>query len=753
MALTTLTNKGAQKAVAPDELISGHLYKGRNGKYLDNGDTIRTGVTHVRLSQGVLAEMFPKASGIVSSLTGTSAVVGTTAVSLIPLGLAELRKNGDVRGWFADPTGTISSVDQIALASEDTKGTSTRLKASGVFLIDKPLYLKGADCDFSNAKFIIQSTGSIIFDDERELSEKEISFTSTSIDQSQLFEGQVSFSNLFNDSSVLEDWADSFVIIETDDVYVTRIDGTNQSPQNKKVVTYLNKYGRLTYSINFDLTTSSNVTVRLIKRPEKMHNLELPSLSMQSSSSFSIVLIRRSLVEVNRPVFDLSNFTATGIAERLLGIDETFGCTINNIGTTGYGVPDGVTDPSETKYDINLRSVLDLTINNPNCGTSWKSIDGNNCRNIKVYGGVIDSFHGHFNCSDILVDKTTITGDALAFGIGSKDSNIVLRDCQYNLRKGYLFSVRRDYGSLRGKVKIEGGVWNTDYSSASTVRLIDLTDSAIYQSGVVQPNTYELPSNIEVTGLKIIGSDPSKVLNLLYMPPNRVYTANEKLKPPKDIIYKDLDVGEFAGDVDFYYTMTSFDEGDVGFKPCNITLSNIKGKTVILDLGNSSSPTTVAYYATIEDTTVTTRGSLRAIYGKTGVSTIHTKRCVIDGHIDTRFFEGFKVSHYNGTYRFIDASDITSMVFGPAVVTESIGMTYDARDYVSSVGSEPVFPGVYVHNSVDNVAIQCDLSPLSKPYTPHKGTYTGTLGQQTLINEVGEPKNWGWDGSKLVKRW
>lgn len=86
MALTRLTNKGAQKAVTPDELLGGMLYKGKNGHSVKNGDTITVGTTHLRTEvegKPKIVAMSKLASGVVSGLSKTGATVGGQSVDFL----------------------------------------------------------------------------------------------------------------------------------------------------------------------------------------------------------------------------------------------------------------------------------------------------------------------------------------------------------------------------------------------------------------------------------------------------------------------------------------------------------------------------------------------------------------------------------------------------------------------------------------------------------------------------------------------
>lgn len=90
--------------------LGAKLFKGDDGVYLKNGDTVPSGTTHVRVLVGgeaTIVAMSPVASGAVDSLTESSATIGTTSVKFIPIG-----------GALSIPTyggsSLISSLDVVA---------------------------------------------------------------------------------------------------------------------------------------------------------------------------------------------------------------------------------------------------------------------------------------------------------------------------------------------------------------------------------------------------------------------------------------------------------------------------------------------------------------------------------------------------------------------------------------------------------------------------------------------------------------
>ncbi|QIQ61330.1 hypothetical protein V039C_0052 [Vibrio phage V039C] len=69
---------------ALDDIIGGSIFKGSNGEYVQSGDNVPVGTTHLRVLIGggaKLVSMLPDASGIVSAISGDGAMIGGTQVS------------------------------------------------------------------------------------------------------------------------------------------------------------------------------------------------------------------------------------------------------------------------------------------------------------------------------------------------------------------------------------------------------------------------------------------------------------------------------------------------------------------------------------------------------------------------------------------------------------------------------------------------------------------------------------------------
>lgn len=79
---------------AQGDNLGGKLFKGSNGEYVQNGDNVEPGTTHLRVPVGgenTVVAMSPLSTGVVSSITDYGATVGATNVSFNPVGTKEFK--------------------------------------------------------------------------------------------------------------------------------------------------------------------------------------------------------------------------------------------------------------------------------------------------------------------------------------------------------------------------------------------------------------------------------------------------------------------------------------------------------------------------------------------------------------------------------------------------------------------------------------------------------------------------------------
>lgn len=70
---------------AQNDIVGGSIFKGSNGEYVQNGDTVPVGTTHLRVLVGgkpAIVAMFPELFGEVSALGNTNAVIGGSTTTL-----------------------------------------------------------------------------------------------------------------------------------------------------------------------------------------------------------------------------------------------------------------------------------------------------------------------------------------------------------------------------------------------------------------------------------------------------------------------------------------------------------------------------------------------------------------------------------------------------------------------------------------------------------------------------------------------
>lgn len=132
MALTKLTNRGAQRAIPPSELLGGELYKGSNGDTLKVGDTIPDWASYVRLYVGGKYLILKVGDSVIlpaevtnlpSSDNGFKGYDITTdqgTFEFVTESVYNLRSAGHVKGWGVIDSFLTASTANVIKAIEDT---------------------------------------------------------------------------------------------------------------------------------------------------------------------------------------------------------------------------------------------------------------------------------------------------------------------------------------------------------------------------------------------------------------------------------------------------------------------------------------------------------------------------------------------------------------------------------------------------------------------------------------------------------
>lgn len=474
MALTKLTNKGAQKAVDPSELLGGKLYKGSNGSTVEVGDVIPEGTTHLRLSIGgkdyVLkvwsyTALPATVSSLPSSGNGFNGYTLTTDQGVLEVVTEEvwkLRGNSGtgtifVEGFGADMTGADYCTDQVRKAAEYCASTGLPLSGgnTGILRIEptpNPIQLQTAT-DFSGVTIrpnCGDKTGLRIFETVEESGYQDVT---SLIDLTRITKGETRlYSSTTNQPLNLE----GFFSIETDVVGLYRWNNSTWTPEYlKQPVSVRGKWGALSRPIQFDFATH-NLGIRIKYKPvrEKL-DIKFGKLDLEDSKLFSLHIAQRCNTHIHAPLLVNLENTASNAIYTL----------IQNLFMDGWRVDDaqGGQLGSETigAYFALMSDCTNTVFSGCKNGYGWGGIDGNNSWGITAINDCeFFATSLHYNCADFVM-----IGGKVHRGSGIHGYGHFITD-----KVTYLMKARRD-SDLNDNIVYT----RTDYGSSwdGDIRLIN----------------------------------------------------------------------------------------------------------------------------------------------------------------------------------------------------------------------------------------------------------------------------------------
>ncbi|MGN8343710.1 hypothetical protein ACLEJQ_08895 [Pseudomonas sp. SMV71] len=645
----------------------------------------------------------------------------------------------DVRDFGAVGDGVTDDSRAFQQCSDAAYLENKAISASGQFLIKQRVMIY-TDVDFTRAHLIMDSGGIAILEHPDQRKQQTLSVAKGDFVPARLtYLGTDLSSTLPNDT--IEQYAESFVVVSSDDIYIYR-NGDRNAPQKKSTVTLMTKYGRLVYPLSFDYSRSSTVTIKLRKLPRNRLRIKAPSMEVQGPVTFPIFQVSRDLVEVIGLRCICRNFDDTYYA--LTSCSDCYGVSFQGANLPGYGWPayqPGVS--SKAIYDVILNKCLNISFANIAGNTGWKTIDGNNVRNISVVDSELEAFHCHFNAQDIEVRNCVFHGKGCSFGTGSDDSVIRILDCKFMTRSWSALGMRTDYGELRGTLVVENCTFQfVDKAQTRTTCILVLEDSAIRLTD--QPETYALPSNIFIRNIKIFSKEACELISFST---EDHYTAQRKLLPPRNISIQGVDATTALGGISFDYAFLPFNGVDSAV--VNIRLENIRmppSRGFVLRVGAADiRQNKVHFCLKVIDAD--------AVYGflmGSKKSEIHIRdssatrlRCYWGGHAQLKVLSLDNVQVKLGSnYNDNDISLDTPQVGFVSVVN----CVFDASAYKAATGHTLSLGGSTAHRSGNNVAIDC--------HGTHDSEDFNSFGRKPIIPGLGRPSNYtvGPDGL-LVKNW
>lgn len=645
----------------------------------------------------------------------------------------------DVRDFGAIGDGATDDADAFQQCSDAALLEDKVILASGRFLI-KQRVLIYTDVDFSNACLIMDSGGIAIIEHPDQRKQQSFSVAKGDFLPTRLTYLATDLSGTLT-TEIIDEYAESFVVLSSDDVYVFR-DGDRNAPQKKSTVTLMSKYGRLVYPLSFDYSKSSTVSIRLRKLPRKRLRVKAPAMEVQGAVTFPIFQVSRDMVDVIgfrciSKIFDDTYYALTSCS-------DCYGVSFFGANLPGYGWPyyqPGISP--KAIYDVILNTCLKINFSNILGNTGWKSIDGNNIRNVSVVDSELEAFHCHFNAQDIQVRNCIFHGKGCSFGTGSDDSVIEIIDCKFMTRSWSALGLRTDYGELRGTLIVENCTFQfVDKAQTRTTCILVLNDSAIRLTD--QPETYALPSNIFIRNIKIFSKHACELISF---PTEDEYNTLRRLLPPRNIVISGVDATAAEGGISFDYAFLPFNGADSEI--VNIRLEKIRmpsSRAFILRVGAADTrQNKVNFCLKVVDTD--------AVYGflmgsKKSEVHIHDSsasrlRCYWGGRAQLKVLSLDNVIvKFGSNYNDNDISLDTLQVGFVSVVN----CVFDASVYKAATGQTLSLGGSTAHRSSNNIAIDC--------YGTHDNENFDSVGRKPIIPGLGRPLNYttGPDGL-LVRNW
>ncbi|MDW1981953.1 hypothetical protein [Vibrio sp. Vb0304] len=663
----------------------------------------------------------------------------------------------DVRDFGAHDL-ALNNLEAFQKAFDKARELDKPVVAKGHFALRNGLLKLYTSADFSGATFYFDNAA-IEALDSREDGEYIRVLTEVDFSKALMKEGRGSLRGIVPDA-ILDDYVNSYVRISSQTIHQYRILGGVASPYKQSSVSILRRYGQLDYTLTHDFSASEAVTIEFRKLPKSKLEIKAPKIELINHTYQAIWYLKRSLSHFVSPCLmtDRRDFIASEGYRSLFNVSLCANVVIDNMDTVGLGDPLNIEDvEKQVSYDLSYNHVVGLEVNNPNCGTGWKSIDGNYSRGLKVKGGTISGMHGHFGVSDVTVDDVTVTASDFSFGTGAIDSTIKLTNIKYNGTYNRLLSLRSDFAELKGKVVVDDVSINANKVGDKTFNIIDLYEQAVRDSGGVnplQPRTLYLPRTIEVRNLSIDHDYDVELVNIL----DHEYQVDQPLKMPRRIKFSDIDITGVKGMTRLKFDAKPFDRSTSN--PIILDLRDFvqrrKEQPVILKIGQLGESIGMAFDLRLSNMEISTH-----FYdGKFGHIGNNYRSRVVATH--SRIYRGWdmfdgtlgsgKLMHleWNScTYNPIDLVGHGAFSLGYGVADAKImSCTFNGSEYLASEGTLPEMQQLVSQQS-NNTFIDYDVPQSIKD--GNKFGHVRSDGKMYLLGAcVGHKGNFTRDASGML---
>lgn len=531
--VTITTSLGAQYTLRDYELIkfeqqletNSRIFIGSNRNYVQNGDDIPEGTTHLRIlvsneSIPTIVAMSSVANGTVSLLTETGATIGSTSVTFISLpfkGQVTPQQFG-VNG-IADDTAFnafINYCDSTNTTPLFPAGTVIKLTGTDDIVFDLPY------CNFNNATIDLEHyEGILIFKGKNSFVEY---FPNSAVVDNLVAEGTLS-GRVFSGWDGVSEVADSFVKIETSQDYYRY----RETIQKRKEFNRSLRSGYLTSKLKYDLDASYITKVSVMKMADTyqvFENLKIHVGSRDIGDDF-IMFENVTLGKVRNMRFIVDDIALTTNPSLI----RMFNCA--EIDLDGIYLQWAInTNDTTFTYNLNMEDCYGVRINGLDCdGLGWGSTGNNDCARVEFSKCKLSRLDFHRPFREFLKISDCDIGDKSISVSGIGDLHI--KDTRTNTDNNIgPIDIRYDVGFVDGDLYVD----NLDHNgrNAGPSILKNSNADVTFEIPAGSPLKFTTFNNIYFKNIK-----STKRLNLA------LEIANNTASMPKTIRYEDIEEGVF----------------------------------------------------------------------------------------------------------------------------------------------------------------------------------------------------------------
>ncbi|AGH57086.1 hypothetical protein VPNG_00062 [Vibrio phage VBP47] len=446
---------------AQNDIIGGSIFKGSNGEHVQNGDTVPSGTTHLRVEIGgepTIVAMYPKSSGDVSSLSDDGATIGGTQVTFFK----EIEKSVVyASNWIGLTTTNVTEklIEMHKYAYEnrlqviydgnfslevDLSKTSTSQGGTPIFV--------DSDTDFGGVTFSFKNASSVGGGDDDEF----MRFDAQDLIDISGFVNISEFGYGSTYAPSLAAYEDAYIFINTTKDLVKR------NPSDTEFRTYavnnkVHRFGQLQYPVNYDCSDATGFKSAVLRPSKNAITIKGGIIDCTGVNNARLFVTARNNTTLDG-IKCVRSDSPLNTSNNIFYFDRCCDITYKNM------KPLGQNSSGTGTYGISGDGAVNLTLDNVSAVVGWGAMGTNYVNGLNVIGGYLSRVDVHFMGENIEVTRTQLKGLNIQVGIGGgylkvKDVSVVLgKDPQRNIvDANRLIYIRPDYGSTwKGDIDIDG---------------------------------------------------------------------------------------------------------------------------------------------------------------------------------------------------------------------------------------------------------------------------------------------------------